>query len=200
MSRLILASSSPHRRRLLERLGLEFETRPSDVDEQARPGEDGPALAARLANEKAERIARDAVDSIVIGADQVAELNGQLLGKPGDYATALKQLLACQGETALFHTAVTVVATARDQRWETLDRTRLRFWQLKETQLRRYLELEQPYDCAGGFKVEGLGITLFDAVESNDPTALVGLPLIWLTRVLRELGLDPLNASHQTGR
>ncbi len=197
MPRLILASASPHRRQLLERLGVPFEMRPTNTDESALPGEDGPTLAARLASAKAQIVqaSNHAADEIILGADQVASLNGELLRKPGNHRTALRQLNACQGETVVFSTATTVIDCNSGSQWHGLDSTEVTFLELSQAHLSRYLELEQPYDCAGGFKAEGLGITLFRAIRSEDPTALLGLPLIWLTQILRDLDLDPLDSS-----
>jgi septum formation protein len=195
MSQLILASTSRYRRELLKRLGIEFQARAPDVDETRLPGEHAPRLATRLADAKAARIAGrcGSADVVVIGADQVAELDGELLRKPGDQPTALRQLRACQGRTVIFHTAVTVIAPALGEKRQGLDQTSVRFSRLSESKLRFYLQTERPYDCAGGFRAEGLGITLFEGIESQDPTALLGLPLIWLTGALRELHLDPLD-------
>jgi len=195
MPRLILASASPYRRQLLERLAVPFDVRPADTDESAHPGEGAEELAIRLAGEKAEVAAgsSDSSDEIVIGSDQVAALNGTLLRKPGDHDTALQQLTDCQGKTVVFSTATTVIDRTSGRRWAGLDSTEVEFLGLQRSQLSRYLELEQPYDCAGGFKAEGLGISLFRVIRSEDPTALLGLPLIWLVQVLRDLDLDPLD-------
>lgn len=194
MPQLILASTSPYRRQFLERLGLPIQTRDPNVDESAQPGEAASKLAVRLANAKADSVAErtDAADTIIIGADQVAALDGELLRKPGDRRTALRQLMACQGKVVSFHTACTVIDQKTDRRWQGMDHTQVSFLTLDERRLDRYIELEKPFDCAGGFKAEGLGIVLFDSIESTDPTALPGLPLIWLSSVLRELGVDPL--------
>ena len=195
MSRLILASTSRYRRQLLARLGLGLETHDPQVEETVLAGEKASDMASRLANAKADSAAQSlgSDEVIVIGADQVASLNGQLLRKPGNRETALEQLVACQGATVLFHTATTVIHCPSGRRWEDIDHTEVHFSQLDEARLKRYIELEEPYDCAGGFKAEGLGIVLFEAIESDDPTALLGLPLIWITKVLREIGLDPLD-------
>ena len=197
MPRLILGSSSRYRRDLLARLALDIETHPPEVDESAAPEEAAADLARRLAGEKATSVA-DAVgsdDAIVIGVDQVAALDGQLLRKPGNRETAVQQLLACQGKTVTFFTACTVLDTRSGQRWEGADQTCVTFLTLDSPSIERYIELEEPYDCAGAFKAEGLGITLFESIESKDPTALLGLPLIWLCGVLRDLGVDPLGVS-----
>jgi len=188
--RLILASTSRYRRELLSRLGLPFEAEAPDAPELAIAGEPPVAMAARLALAKARSI--DAPDAIVIGSDQVASLDGWLLRKPGDHATALRQLQACQGRTVAFDTAVAVIDTGTGATLEHIDRTEVRFASLETAALDRYVQREQPLDSAGSFKSEGLGIALFERIDSSDPTALIGLPLIWLARALRELGVDPL--------
>ena len=197
MARLILASTSPYRRQLLKRLGLPFDIRAISVDESARENEDAAKLATRLATAKARAIIdpNDNATEIIIGADQVAALNGDLLRKPGDHETALQQLDDCQGQTVVFSTAVTVFVTNSGQAIHSLDRTDVSFLTLPREQLNLYLRLEQPYDCAGGFKAEGLGISLFRSIRSEDPTALLGLPLIRLAQILRDLDLDPLDSS-----
>ena len=194
MARLILGSSSVHRRHLLSRLRLGFETRSPDVDESAQPGEPPRQLAMRLADAKLDRICQsaDVADAIIIGADQTASLNGRLLRKPGDRDTAVRQLLDCREETVTFYTACAVLNGPTGRRFRGIDRTRVRFLNLQRQRIERYVELERPYDCTGGFQAEGLGIALFESIESTDPTALLGLPLVWLCGVLRELGHDPL--------
>ena len=195
MPRLILGSSSVHRRRLLARLRLDVETCVPDVDESAEAGETARELALRLADAKAERVTRAVgdTDTVIIGADQAAALNGRLLRKPGDRSTAIGQLLECRGATVSFHTACVVRDERTHRYFQGVDHTRVRFLDLDRGQIERYVELERPFDCAGGFKAEGLGIALFESIESTDPTALLGLPLIWLCAVLREIGLDPLD-------
>lgn len=193
MRKLILASTSKYRRELLARLGLPFDTAAPGVDETALPGEAPPELAARLAAAKARSVG--AADAVVIGSDQVASLEGVVLRKPGGPATALRQLAAAQGNTVLFHTAVTVLDTAAGVEWSHVDLTRVRFTRLPTAALERYLEIDEPFDCAGSFKAEGLGVALFERIESTDPTALIGLPLIWLAATLRSAGLDPLAAA-----
>jgi septum formation protein len=195
MPRLILASTSPYRRQLLERLGLPMEAHDPQVDETAKPREEGFELAPRLAAAKADSVAErtEAPEGVIIGADQVAALEGELLRKPGDRLTALRQLMACQGKVVSFHTACTVIDRRSGDRRHGMDHTRVRFLALDEQRLERYIQLEQPLDCAGGFKAEGLGIALFDSIESEDPTALLGLPLIWLCHALRDFGVDPLD-------
>ncbi|HEY8521210.1 MAG TPA: Maf family nucleotide pyrophosphatase [Gammaproteobacteria bacterium] len=190
MRRLLLASTSPYRRELLARLGLPFETLAPRADETPRSGEPPRELALRLARAKAESALP--TDAVVIGSDQVPSLDGRPLAKPGSHAAALEQLLACQGKTVAFYTAVVVIDAADGRRWETVDRTDVAFRTLGRDDLDRYLAAERPYDCAGGFKAEGLGVVLFERIVSEDPTALIGLPLIALARMLREAGLDPL--------
>jgi septum formation protein len=190
MKAVVLASGSRYRRELLARLGLPFESSVPNVDETPEPGELPAALAARLALAKAKSIRR--TDAIVIGSDQVAALDGRLLGKPGNHDAALGQLEACQGREVVFHTAVCVSSDHGRTINEHVDLTRVRFRQRSRAELSRYLDRDQPLDCAGGFKAEALGIALFESIESHDPTALIGLPLIWLANALRTAGLDPL--------
>lgn len=190
MSRLVLASGSRYRAELLGRLGLPFTTRSPAVDETPEPGEMPARLAARLAAAKARSCA-DA-RAIVIASDQVAALDGALLGKPGTPAAALAQLEACQGRSVVFYTAVAVRDVAAERLHEHVDLTVVQFQSRSRAELERYLALEDALDCAGGFRVEGLGIALFESVESKDPTALIGLPLIWLATTLAACGLDPL--------
>lgn len=192
MSRLVLASGSSYRRALLGRLGLPFETHTPAVDETPAHGEAPAELAARLAHAKA--LAASGAGLVVIGSDQVASLAGRILGKPGGHAAALEQLAACSGRSVDFHTAATVVDADTGREWHSTDHTRVQFRRRDRAALERYLEIEQPYDCAGGFKAEGLGICLFDRIESTDPTALIGLPLVFVARALAEAGLDPLGA------
>lgn len=190
MKAVVLASGSRYRRELLARLGLPFESSVPNVDETPEPGELPAALAARLALAKAKSIRR--ADAIVIASDQVAALDGRLLGKPGNHDAALGQLEACQGREVVFHTAVCVSSDHGRTINEHVDLTRVRFRQRSRAELSRYLDRDQPLDCAGGFKAEALGIALFESIESHDPTALIGLPLIWLANALRTAGLDPL--------
>lgn len=184
--RLVLASTSPYRRQLLERLRLPFETARPEVDEAPRPGEAPDALAVRLAAAKARAIAERHGDACVIGSDQVAGLDGLPLGKPGDAAKARGQLAAMSGRNVRFFTAVHLIAAG----WEgtALDVTEVRVRPLCAEEIARYVEAESPLDCAGSFKCEGLGISLFEAIRSDDPTALVGLPLIALAGLLRKAG------------
>lgn len=190
MSRLVLASTSRYRRELLARLGIPFRTRAPAVDETEHDGETPVELAERLAHAKA--LAAKAPGTIVIGSDQVASRDGHVLRKPGAHDAAVEQLVACQGRRVDFHTAVTIVDSDSGREWQCTDHTRVAFAGRDRTALERYVELERPYDCAGGFKAEGLGICLFERIESADPTALIGLPLIFVARALTEAGLDPL--------
>jgi septum formation protein len=187
MPRLILASTSIYRRELLERLRLAFETARPEVDENPRPGESQIALAERLAIAKAGAIAEREPAAFVIGSDQVAELDGRPLGKPGTRDGALAQLGAMSGRAVHFRTAVCVRHGEHAPRLA-IDTTTVRFRSLSFAEIERYVDAEQPLDCAGSFKSEGLGITLFDAIETIDPTALIGLPLIATARLLREAG------------
>ena len=189
MSRLVLGSTSRYRADLLRRLLPDFEQRAPGTDETLRPGEVPREGALRLAIAKAAGAGHGLTDALVIGSDQLAELHGRALGKPGSIESAHTQLAACAGREVQFHTALCLLDT-RDGRQRThVDTTRVRFRALSSAEIARYVEREQPLDCAGSFKCEGLGIALFDAIESVDPTALIGLPLIALARLLREAGL-----------
>ncbi|MBU2887041.1 septum formation inhibitor Maf [Gilvimarinus agarilyticus] len=193
MRSIILASSSPYRAQLLKRLGLPFQALSPEVDETARSTETPAALAQRLACDKACALAGTHPDSLIIGSDQVACLNGQAMGKPGTHTNALLQLKAAQGEWVDFHTGVCVYDSKTGQEYSKLATYRVKFKSLTEKQLDTYLTLEKPYDCAGSFKSEGLGITLFEQMEGADPTGLIGLPLITLTSLLTLAGIDPLS-------
>lgn len=184
---LILASTSVYRRELLARLRLPFGTARPEVDESPFADEAPAALASRLAHAKARAIAQANPDAWVIGSDQVAELEGRPLGKPGHREGAIAQLLAMSGRVVHFHTAVCVMRTGVAPS-ATSDLTVVRFRSLGRAEVGRYVDAEQPYDCAGSFKCEGLGISLFEAIETRDPTALIGLPLIGTTQLLREAG------------
>lgn len=185
--RLILASSSPYRRALLERLRLTFSTLAPEVDESALEGETPSALAMRLARLKASTGSRSAPGAVVIGSDQVAECDGFALGKPGTSERAESQLLMLQGRSVQFHTAVSVTDGHSEYAESVLTTVRMRV--LDPEQIRRYVRLEQPLDCAGAFKSEALGISLMESLESQDPTALVGLPLIATIRLLGRFGI-----------
>lgn len=188
MTPLVLASTSRYRRELLARLGLPFAVERPEVDESALPGESPPAMARRLAEAKARAVAARHPQAWVIGSDQVAERDGRAVGKPGDRAGALAQLAAASGGVQRFHTAFCLLRLADGGLFRGEDETVVHFRPLGEAEIRRYVDAEQPFDCAGSFKCEGLGISLFEAIESRDPTALVGLPLIALSAALRAAG------------
>ena len=183
---LVLASTSRYRRELLDRLRLSFEVARPDVDESPLPAETPETLAVRLAEAKARAIATTRPEAWVIGSDQVADLDGVPLGKAGTRERAVEQLLAMSGRPVAFRTAVCVVRG--DVSLSALDTTVVRFRTLSAVEVERYVDAEQPLDCAGSFKSEGLGIALFEAIESRDPTALVGLPLIATAGLLRRAG------------
>ncbi len=186
---LVLGSTSRYRSELLSRLGLPFTVDAPQVDETPRPDESPRALAWRLAEAKAREVARRHPTAIVIGADQVADLDGEPLGKPGTHERARAQLQRMRGRSVIFQTALSVVCTATDFAQTELAAVEVRFRALTDDEIERYLRAEQPYDCAGSAKSEGLGITLLDAIHNDDPTALVGLPLIRTARLLRAAGL-----------
>lgn len=186
MSALVLASTSRYRAELLSRLRLPFSCANPGVDETPLAGETPHALAIRLAHAKAAAVAARSPGTWAIGSDQTAELDSSALGKPGSVDAACAQLAAMSGREVLFHTAVCVSDGVR--RLQATDLTRVRFRPLQADEIARYVEAEQPLGCAGSFKCEGLGISLFEAIENRDPTALVGLPLIALCGLLREAG------------
>jgi len=188
-SRLVLASGSPHRRALLERLGLAFEVVPADVDETALPGEAPADTATRLAEAKARAVARTRADALVIGSDQVADLGGRAIGKPRDRADALQQLRSMRDRTVVFHTAVALVNGATGTCRSALVDVASTFRNLDDAALEAYLDREAPLDCAGSVKSEGPGIALFTRLASDDPTALIGLPLIRLIDLLQAEGV-----------
>ncbi|WP_309679036.1 Maf family nucleotide pyrophosphatase [Polaromonas sp.] len=193
--RLILGSSSPYRRELLQRLQIPFEVAAPDVDETPLPGESPHRLAERLALAKARAVASAHPEAVVIGSDQVAELNGQPLGKPGSHERAVAQLRQMRGQIVVFQTAVAVVCAASGFEESSLAAVKVRFRALTDDEIEAYLRAEQPYDCAGSAKSEGLGIALLESIDSDDPTALVGLPLIRTCNMLRAAGVKLLAAS-----
>lgn len=190
--RIVLGSTSRYRHELLSRLRLPFDTASPDVDETPRPGETPAALAARLAMAKAREVANRYPDAVVIGSDQVADLDGEPLGKPGTHERAVVQLQRMRGRTVVFQTAVAVVCIATG--FEALDLAPVRvvFRDLDDAEIERYLRAEQPYDCAGSAKSEGLGIALLERIDNDDPSALVGLPLIRTCHMLRAAGVTVL--------
>ncbi|WFM72663.1 nucleoside triphosphate pyrophosphatase [Halomonas sp. CKK8] len=194
MPRLILASSSPWRRQLLERLGIPYAWESPDIDETPRPGEAPEALVHRLALTKAERLADRFPDHLIVGSDQVALFDGEILGKPGDAAKARANLARFSGQRVRFLTGLALLDTARGNHRVCHERYDVVFRQLGEGEIARYVEREQPLDSAGSFRMEGLGIALFERLEGDDPNTLIGLPLIRLCDMLREAGLDPMGA------
>lgn len=186
---LVLGSTSPYRHALLSRLGLPFTTVSPQVDETPKPGEPPRDLAKRLALAKAQAVADLHPDAVVIGSDQVADLHGVPLGKPGNHERATHQLQQMRGQTVLFHTAVAVVCARSGFTQQAMAEVKVRFRWLSDAEIEAYLQTEKPYDCAGSAKSEGLGIALLDAIDSDDPTALIGLPLIRTCQLLREAGL-----------
>ena len=190
---LVLASTSPYRRELLQRLRLPFQTVAPLVDETPQPAEPAGDLAARLARAKALAVSTRMPGAVVIGSDQVAVCEGRLLGKPGDFARAVEQLRLMSGREVAFHTAVAVTNGARTEEDVVVTRCHLRL--LRDTEIDHYLHAEQPFDTAGSAKVESLGIALMQRIESDDPTALIGLPLIAVTRMLMNFGINPLEVS-----
>jgi septum formation protein len=189
---LVLGSTSRYRRELLARLRLPFSVDAPQVDETPRPGEAPAALAQRLALEKAQDVASRHDSAVVIGADQVAELDGMAIGKPGTHDRAVAQLRAMRGRQVVFHTAVAVLRPATGFAQGLLAPVAVQFRDLHDDEIERYLRLEQPYDCAGSAKCETLGIALLERIDSDDPTALVGLPLMRTCALLRAAGIDPL--------
>ena len=185
---LILASTSPYRRELLERLGLPFTVEAPDVDEAHLGGEPPTERALRLAAAKAEAVAVRHPGAVVIGSDQVAAAGHRVLDKPGNATTCRAQLATLSGIDARFYTGCAVIGPAGSIRMLHLDTTTVFFRTLAEKEIERYVDREKPFDCAGGFKAEALGITLFESIESKDPTGLIGLPLIWLAGALRRAG------------
>jgi septum formation protein len=190
LPRLVLASTSPYRRQLLERLGVRFTVAAPDVDESPLAGEVPIDLVNRLARAKADVIARRHPNSVVIGSDQIALFGKEVIGKPGNPDRCIEQLKRLSGQRLVFHTAVHVIHTDTGSNESHLDVTTVYFRKLTDQEIERYVARERPVNCAGGFKAESLGIALFDRIESNDPTALIGLPLIWLSGALRRAGFS----------
>lgn len=190
--KLVLGSTSIYRRELLQRLRIPFTVAPPDVDEVPRPDETPAILAQRLALAKANAVAQHFPDHVVIGSDQVADLDGEALGKPGNHANAAAQLRLMRGKTVVFQTAVAVVCRATGFCDQALAAVHVTFRQLTDREIEHYLHAETPYDCAGSAKSEGLGIALLESIVSDDPTALVGLPLIRTCKMLRAAGIELL--------
>ena len=185
---IFLASSSPYRRGLLDRFLDQYETVTPDVDESNDQELAPPELATYLARKKAEAIVVNARQALIIGADQLAVLDDQVLGKPGDHQKAVEQLLAASGKAVTFLTAVCILDPIGRARFEHTDKTTVRFRQFDRRLAEAYLRHDQPYDCAGSFKLEGAGFVLFESVQTDDPTALIGLPMIWVADRLLQLG------------
>jgi len=185
---ILLASSSPYRRGLLDRFLAEFEAVSPDVDESNNAGLEAEDLARHLARAKAEAVSANSRNALIIGADQLAVLDGQVLGKPGSHQKAVEQLLAASGKSVKFLTAVCILDPVTRKRYEHTDETIVHFREFDRRLAEAYLRLDEPYDCAGSFKLEGAGFLLFESVKTDDPTALIGLPMIWISDRLLELG------------
>lgn len=192
MQPIILGSSSPYRSELLAKLKLPFSTASPNIDESPLMGESPAQLVLRLAENKARKVAETNLSALVIGSDQVAVLDGEILGKPGTAENAVKQLLAASGKTVTFLTGLALYNAANQQMQSIVEPFEVNFRSLSETQIRRYVDLEQPLDCAGSFKSEGLGISLFSELRGSDPNSLIGLPLIRLTDMLAAQGVNVL--------
>ena len=188
--RLILASTSPFRRAILEKLGIPFDVASPQTDETPKPSETPQQLVERLAIAKAKAIADQSTDGLVIGSDQVAVIDGDIVGKPGDHATAVKQLKAASGKRIIFYTGLALINAVSGNVQSEVVPFHVEFRQLSDSQIENYLQKEQPYNCAGSFKSEALGICLFEKLEGEDPNTLMGLPLIRLVRMLEKEGLN----------
>lgn len=185
--RILLASASRYRQGLLDRFLDDYETVSPGIDEAPLPGEAPAATASRLARTKAEAVSSTDRDALIIGADQLAVLDDSVLGKPGDHQRAVEQLLAASGKQVVFLTAVCVLDPVSRRRFEHTDRTTVRFRRFDRRLADAYLHHDKPYDCAGSFRIEGAGFVLFESVTTDDPTALIGLPMIWLAGILKDL-------------
>jgi len=185
---IVLASSSLYRRGLLDRVLQQYEAVAPEVDESNELGLGPGELARHLARKKAEAVAVNIRDALVIGADQLAVLGDQVLGKPGDHQKAVEQLLAASGQVVTFLTAVCILDPIGRSRYEHTDKTKVRFREFDRRLAEAYLRHDEPYDCAGSFKLEGAGFVLFESVQTDDPTALIGMPMIWVADRLLQLG------------
>jgi len=183
--KLVLASTSPFRKELLQRLDIPFETASPDIDESPQPGETPEQLVARLSEQKARAVAKQFPDSLIIGSDQVATLDDNIIGKPGNHENAVKQLQNASGQRVVFYTGLCLLNTASGNTQTEVIPFSVTFRKLTDEQIENYLKKEQPYNCAGSFKSEGLGIVLFEKLEGNDPNSLIGLPLIALVDMLK---------------
>ncbi|MGR6874956.1 Maf family protein [Pseudomonas sp. HK3] len=189
MARLVLGSSSPYRKVLLEKLDLSFDCDSPDIDETPLKDEQPKDMVARLAKAKAQAIAQRHPQSIIIASDQCATLDGHIIGKPGNHEGAIEQLKNASGRTVTFYTSLCVFNAGTNQYKETVEPFYVYFKELTDGQIENYLKKEEPYNCAGSFKSEGLGISLFERLEGNDPNTLIGLPLIQLIKMLGEFGV-----------
>jgi len=190
MKKIVLASTSVFRKQLLEKLNIEFETASPDIDESALPGESPQQLVERLSALKAQAVGNAFPDSLIIGSDQVACIDGKILNKPGNFENALKQLQIASGKVVTFYTGLTLFNSSNGATQTICDTYKVHFRTLNDEQITRYLEQEQPYNCAGSFKSEGLGISLFEKLDGDDPNALIGLPLIRLINMLEKENLN----------
>lgn len=189
---IILASTSPYRREILDKLQLPFQCHAPNVEELPKANEDASTMASRLAIAKAKSVAKHYADGLIIGSDQVACINGKKLGKPGDHKTAQSQLKEASGKIVMFYTGLCVVNAQNNIVHQLVEPFAVKFKTLTDLQIERYLRKEQPYDCAGSFKCEGLGIVLFEELKGRDPNALVGLPLIGLCELFAKHQFDVL--------
>lgn len=192
MSRLVLASSSRYRRQLLDRLEIPYQWAAPDIDESHREGEEAVTLAHRLALSKAQAVSADYPDHLIIGSDQLALFDGDILGKPGDFETACANLRRFSGQRVSFMTGLALIDTGAGRHRVVHDVYYVRFRDLSDAEIESYVSRDQPYDSSGSFRMEGLGIALFDRFEGDDPNTLIGLPLIKLCELLREAGVNPL--------
>lgn len=198
MTQLVLASTSPYRKALLQRLGLAFQTVAPNIDESIQDKESPQQLVARLAEAKARAVANEFPHALIIGSDQVAVLDGEILGKPGNHTSATKQLQNASGKLVVFYTGLCLYDNQNDKAQVAVVPYSVLFRSLSDMEIESYLQCEQPYDCAGSFKSEGLGISLFDRMEGEDPNALIGLPLIRLCSLLAEHGINVLGRATST--
>ena len=196
MQPILLASSSTYRRSLLARLRLNFDYASPDIDENPLPNETPYELVSRLSETKARALANTYPSHLIIGSDQVAVLDGEILGKPHNHERAFQQLKAASGKEVSFKTGLCLLNAATDEQQLYVEEYRVQFRELSDEQINLYLSYEQPFDCAGSFKCEGLGIALFEKLSGDDPNTLIGLPLIRLVDMLRSFGIDPLIQAH----
>lgn len=190
---IILASSSPYRKQQLQTLGLDFICASPDIDESRQPDENASAMALRLAREKAYAVSSQFPDALIIGCDQTVAFGTKILGKPGSFENAVAQLQLLRGQTVIFHSGIALLDNRNDSLQQLDIATRVRYRNLDDAQIHNYLQRDEPFNCAGSFKSEALGIAILESVKSDDPTALVGLPLIALTSMLAKAGLDILD-------